>query len=102
MIGFITTTEIASLVLSGIEQAMTSRGLANYWSVGSYPIYSGIYEGSVFIPADEDILTTPLHGNPVMRPVDFPEFEELVSLLGGLDARVEIDPKSIVFMNIAE
>jgi hypothetical protein len=100
MIGFITTTEIASLVLSGIEQAMTARGLTNYWSVGSYPIYSGVYAGSVFIPADEDILTTPLHGNPVMRPTDFPEFEELVSLLGGLETRVEIDPQSIVPFNI--
>ena len=102
MIGFITTTEIASIILSGIEQAMIARGLVNYWSVGSYPICSGVYAGSVFIPADEDILTTPLHGNPVMRPVDFPEFEKLVSLLGGREARVEIDPKSIVFIDIVE
>lgn len=102
MIGFITTTQIAFLVLSGIERAMTSRGFANYWSVGSYPIYSGIYKDRVFIPADENILETPLYGDPLMRPIDFQEFEELVSLLGGLEARVNIDPKLIVSVNLVE
>ena len=95
MIGFITTAETAAAILAGIETAMSSRGLPNYWTTGSYPIHSGPHAGSVFIPADEAILSTPLMGNPPLTPRDFPEFDQLVAALGGLDARQDIDPADI-------
>lgn len=95
MIGFVTTPEIAAAILSGIEQAMSSRGLPNYWTTGSYPIHSGAHAGMTFIPADDTILNTPLMGRPSLTPQDFSEFSQLVAILGGLDARVEIDPADI-------
>jgi hypothetical protein len=95
MIGFVVTPETAAAVLAGVEQAMDARGLPHYWSPGSFPIYTGAHAGQSFIPADDAMLATPLHGNPPLHPTDFPEFSQLVGLLGGLDARVDIDPETI-------
>lgn len=96
MIGFVVSHETAAAVLAGVEQAMASRGLPNYWSPGSYPIHTGTHVGQSFIPADDVMLSTPLHGNPPLHPTDFPEFSQIVGLLGGLDARVDIDPETII------
>lgn len=96
MIGFIVTAETAAAVLAGIDAAMDARGLPRYWTTGSYPIHSGPHAGMVFIPGDDAILQTPLHGSPVLHPPDFPEFAQLVGLLGGLDARVEINPEQLL------
>ena len=96
MIGFIVSTETAAAVLAGVEQAMSSRGLPNYWSPGAYPIQTGEHAGKSFIPADDTILSTPLRGNPPLTPADFPEFSSLIELLGGLDSRVDIAPETII------
>jgi hypothetical protein len=96
MIGFITTSETAAAVLDGVKQAMLSRGLPHFWSPGTYPIHAGPHAGSMFIPAGEVILNAPLIGNPVQCPTDFPEFAQIVATLGGLDARVEIQPSDIL------
>lgn len=102
MIGYIVTQEIADAILTGIDAAMDSRGLPRYWTTGSYPIIKGPNQGLIFIPADDQILNTPLQGNPPMRPVDFPEFYQLVEMLGGLDARVEIASGDITPDNMEE
>lgn len=97
MIGFITDPETAATVLEGIREAQISRGYPYYWTTGSMPVYSaddGISVGDVFIPASDDILDTPLRQG--LTPRDFPEFDELVGLLGGLDARVDIDPDILI------
>jgi hypothetical protein len=96
MIGFITTSEAAAAVLDGVKQAMLSRGLPHFWSPGAYPIHAGPHAGSMFIPAGKVILNCPLIGNPVQCPTDFPEFAQIVATLGGLDARVEIEPSDIL------
>jgi hypothetical protein len=96
MIGFITTSETAAAVLDGVKQAMLSRGLPHFWSPGAFPVYAGPHAGSMFIPAGEVILNAPLIGNPVQHPTDFPEFAQIVAILGGLDARVEIEPSDIL------
>lgn len=96
MIGFVTDQPTASAILAGIEAAMDSRSIPRYWTTGSYPILFGPHAGSVFIPADDDLLATPLMGNPPATPRDFPEFQQLVALLGGLENRVDIDPADIV------
>jgi hypothetical protein len=95
MTGFVTTPGTAAAILAGIEQAMDARGLPRYWTTGAYPIHTGPHAGYVFIPADDTILNTPLMGSPVRTPKDFPEFDALVEALGGLDARVEIDPETL-------
>lgn len=100
--GFITTAEVASQVNAGITQAFTSRGLPQFWALGSMPIFTGEHAGKVFLPADDLVLSTPLHGKPVKTPQDFPEFEQLVSVLGGLEARTEIDPEVLKDPNAQE
>jgi hypothetical protein len=96
MIGFVVSPETAAAVLAGVEQAMSSRSLPNYWSPGAYPILTGAHAGQSFIPADDVMLSTPLHGKPPLTPQDFPEFAQLVGLLGGLEARIDLDPETIV------
>ena len=94
MVGFITSTATAAIVLDGIREAQISRGTAYYWTTGSMPIHSGDDEGQMFIPADDALLDTPLHHD--VTPRDFPEFDQLVTLLGGLDARVELPASDII------
>jgi len=96
MIGFITTPETSDAVTQAIRDAQASRDLPVFWLLIGMPIYSGEYTGMHFIPADDSILDVPLRGNPVQTPRDFPEFSQLIALLGGLDARVDIDPSSII------
>ena len=94
MIGFVTSTETASAVIDGIREAQLGRGTAYYWTTGSMPIYGGSYKGEVFIPANDAILDTPLRQG--LTPRDFPEFDYLVETLGGLDARIDIDPDVLI------
>jgi hypothetical protein len=53
-------------------------------------ILSGSDIGQHFIPFDDSALMTPLHGGTHVS--DYPEFTSLLAMLGGLDARVDIDP----------
>tara|TARA_B110000495_G_C23034442_1_gene617227 strand:- start:490 stop:795 length:306 start_codon:yes stop_codon:yes gene_type:complete len=94
MIGFITSTETAVAVVDAIREAQLSRGTDYYWTTGSMPIYSGSYTGEAFIPANDALLDTPLRQG--LTPRDFPEFDHLVETLGGLDARVDIDPDVLI------
>ena len=96
MIGYITTSETADTVLDAIASAFDSRSLPRFWSPGKYLIYSGKNAGKYFIPAGDGILDAPLMGSPVQTPQDFPEFPQIIASLGGLEARVEIDPAIII------
>jgi len=100
MIGFVTSTETAAAVLDGIREAQLGRGTAYYWTTGAMPIYGGDYAGQTFIPADDALLDTPLHHD--VTPRDFPEFDQLVALLGGLDARVDIDADVLINPDTSE
>ena len=94
MVGFITTPASATIVLDGIREAQLSRGTAYYWTTGAMPIHSGDDAGQMFIPADDALLDTPLHHD--VTPRGFPEFDQLVTLLGGLEARVDLPASDIV------
>jgi hypothetical protein len=96
MIGFITTPEASSAVTQAIRDAQTSRDLPVFWLLVGMPIYSGEYTGMHFIPADNVVLNTPLRGNPIQTPQDFPEFQTIIEELGGLDARVDLPPEDII------
>ena len=93
MTGFIVTPTIAAAVLDGIATAQTSRGLSPYWTCGSYEIFTGTYAGERFLPFDENMMATNLRQGAT--PMDFPETQQLLALLGGLDARVELDASVI-------
>ena len=95
MIGFITTPEISASVTQAISDAQTSRDLPVFWLLSGMPILSGEHVGKHFIPADDVILNSPLRGDPPLKPSDFPEFLSLITLLGGLDSRVNIEPETI-------
>jgi hypothetical protein len=97
MIGFITTPTTAEAILTGIKAAQETRGLPHYWSTGSYPIFTGAHAGKIFLPFDDEMMATNLRGG--LTPADFPEFAYLVSALGGLDARVDLDPQAIIDPN---
>jgi len=100
MIGFITSPETAAAVLSGIRSAQESRGLSYFWSTGSYPIFAGEHAGQIFIPADDQILSTNLRQG--QTPMDFPEAQQLITVLGGLEARQDLDPAAIIDPNALE
>ena len=95
MIGHITDLATATAITAAIENAQTSRGLSVYWSLVGVPIYTGPHTGKVFLCTDDESLDTPLRGNPPQTPRDFPEFAQLLAVLGGLDARVDIDPSTL-------
>jgi hypothetical protein len=97
MIGYITTPETAEAILTGIEAAQVSRGLPHFWTVGKYTIFTGEHAGKVFLPADDQILSTNIRQG--MTPMDFPECAEMLTALGGLDARVDLDPTAIIDPN---
>ena len=93
MIGFVTTPQIAAAVQAGIESAQTSRDLPVYWTLVGTPILSGPHAGKSFILFDEQVMTTVLHQGTT--PMDFPETEQLLAVLGGLEARIDLDPADI-------
>ena len=93
MIGFITTPETSAAITAAVELAQTSRGLAPYIGIRGMEILSGPNAGQHFLPFDDFALTTPLHGGTHVS--DYPEFSALLSMLGGLDARVDIDPSLV-------
>jgi hypothetical protein len=96
MIGYITTPEAAAQILAEIRDAFTVRDLPPFWTPGSFPIYTGPHVGQHFIPADDNIFQTPLTGNPPSRPMDYPDFQQIIAAMGGLEARVELDPSAIL------
>jgi len=96
MIGFITTPDTSAAVTQAIRDAQASRDLPVFWLLIGMPIYSGEYVGMHFISADDSILTTPLCGNPLQTPQDFPEFAGLIASLGGLEARIDLSLETIL------
>ena len=96
MIGFAVTAAQAKAANDAVALAQTSRGLPVFWLPGAYHIFTGYHAGLTFVPCSEQTLQTPLRGNPTLTPVDFPEFTEIIELLGGLDARVTIQPQDLI------
>jgi len=96
MIGFTTTQVKAQKANDDVALAQESRGLPVFWLPGQYPIIAGMYSGLVFVPCDDQILETPLRGNPPLTPADFPEFTQIIDDLGGMSTRVTISPSDII------
>jgi hypothetical protein len=94
MIGYIITAEQGYSIFNAINQAFANRGLQTSWNIANTPINSGEYIGYNFIPASDEILDTEIWKN--LKVKDFPEFSNLIISLGGLDARIDIDPLCIL------
>ena len=93
MIGYITTPEVSAQISAAVREAQISRGIAPYLAIHGFPIPRGEHVGLHFLPFEDSALTTPLHANT--RLADYPEFSALIAMLGGLDARVSIDPSLV-------
>lgn len=74
--------------------ALIDYALAN----GGEEITREEYVSKMLLPFDDKMMATNLCGG--LTPVDFPEFGQLVEALGGLDARIDLDPQFIVGPNI--
>jgi hypothetical protein len=96
MIGFITDQYTAIQVNEAVANAQIERGLPVFWLPGQFTIFTGHYSGLTFVPCDDEIIHTPLRGNPPSTPADFPEFDQIITNLGGMDARVTISPSDII------
>ncbi len=94
MIGFVTTPQTAEILLESIKQAQIANGRPHYWTTGAEPIFTGEHAGKMFVPAGEEVLSAPLRNG--LTPRDFPEFDQLITLLGGLEDRVEIDIEDLI------
>lgn len=97
MIGYITPPETAQAIIAAIEAAQINRGLPVYWSCGSYPIHQGEHAGQTFLPFDDAMLSTVLWKG--QTPMDFPESQQLIAMLGGLDARIDLPASAIIDPN---
>jgi len=93
MIGFIVTPETSAAITAAVELAQTSRGLSPYVGIRGMEILSGPDDGQHFLPFDDLALTTSLHGGTHVS--DYPEFTSLLAMLGGLEARVDIEPELV-------
>jgi len=96
MTGFLTTAETADAILDAIASEFDARNLPRFWSPGKCLIHSGPHAGLYFLPAGVGILDAPLMGSPVQTPQHFPEFAQLIASLGGLEARVELEPEALI------
>lgn len=95
MIGFVTDQNTATKINEAVANAQIERGLPVFWLIGKHEIFRGEHAGKYFILCDDLALSTPLIGNPPLRPTDFPEFQTIIEELGGLDARVDLPPEDI-------
>ena len=102
MIGFVTDKYTATQVNEAVANAQVERGLPVFWLPGKYEIFRGEHIGMYFIPCDDETLSTPLLGSPVMSPQDFPEFSQIIATLGGLDSRLEINAEDITATNLED
>lgn len=93
MIGFLTTAETLATVDAGLSAAFAARGVQQYLTLGARQVLSGEHEGKWFIPFSDAALDQPLYGGHHVH--EFPEFEQLIALLGGLDARVDLADEDI-------
>jgi hypothetical protein len=95
MIGFVVTPDQAQAAADAVAAVQIAHGSPVFWQPGAYPIFSGEHAGQYFIPCDDAILSTPLTGSPVKTPPDYAEFTAIIESMGGLSARIDIDPSSI-------
>jgi len=95
MIGFVVNAEQAQAAAEAVAAVQVAHGSPVFWQPGAYPIHSGEHAGQYFIPCDTSILSTPLTGSPVKTPPDYAEFSSIIESMGGLEARIDIDPSII-------
>ena len=92
--GYATDQETAAAISESVGLACDARETPRFIAITPMPIYSGDHVGEMFIPLPDSALEQVLWRGIKMK--DFPEFQELVTGLGGLEARVEINADDLI------
>ena len=95
MTGFIVTTDQRDAIAAALDAAQEARG-RKFLHLGAILIRAGEHAGKHFIGLADKDLTQKLSGIPL---AEYPEFQQIVEFLGGLDARVDIDPSILIDPN---
>jgi hypothetical protein len=94
MIGFLATTEAKDEAATLLRESQIRHTGKQFNCLGEMWVYTGYHAGQWFIPfPDEAIIMIRWRDKSF---ADFPEFAEIVALLGGLESRVTIDPQDII------
>lgn len=95
MTGYIVTTDQRDAIAAALDAAQESRG-RKFLHLGAAFIHTGANSGKYFIEiADKDL--TQKMGGIMLK--DYPEFQDIIASLGGLDARVELDYADLIDPN---
>ena len=95
MTGFIVTTDQHDAIAAALDAAQESRG-RKFLHLGAMLIHTGEHAGGYFIGLADKDLTQKLSG---IQLTDYPEFQQIIASLGGLYARVDIDPSILIDPN---
>lgn len=95
MTGYIVTTDQRDAIAAALDAAQEARG-RKFLHLGAMLIYTGEHAGKHFIGLADKDLTQKLGG---IQLADYPEFQQIIASLGGLHARVDIDPSIFIDPN---
>ena len=93
--GYIVDETTRDTLAAALDSAQESRG-RKYLHLGTAFIHSGSSAGKYFIGLSDKDLTQKMGG---IMLKDYPEFQGIITSLGGLDARVELDSAYLIDPN---
>ena len=93
--GYIVDETTRDALADALDAAQESRG-RKYLHLGAAYIHTGASAGNYFIGLADSDLTQKVAG---IMLKDYPEFQDIITSLGGLDARVELDSADLIDPN---
>ena len=93
--GYIVDEQTRDALADALDAAQEARG-RKFLHLGALVIYTGEHAGGYFIGLADKDLAQKLSGIPL---ADYPEFQQIIASLGGLHARVDIDPSILIDPN---
>lgn len=96
--GYIVDEPTRDTLAAVLDAAQESRG-RKYLHLGAAYIHLGADEGNYFIGLTDKDLTQKMAGTMLK---DYPEFQDIIEWLGGLEARVSIEPSDLINPDIQE
>ena len=93
--GYIVDETTRDTIAAALDAVQETRG-RKYLHLGAAYIHAGASAGKYFIGLSDKDLTQKMAGTMLK---DHPEFQQIITSLGGLDARVEIDSADLIDPN---
>ena len=94
MIGFLATTEAKDEAATMLRNAQLANIGKQINHLGERWVYTGYHAGQWFIPFPDEAITRVRWREKSFA--DFPEFSQIVALLGGLESRASVDPQDLI------